>query len=93
MNRLLEILKDMKKVLIIGFIIILIGVSLVIIMDKAKDNACKELGYEEFRQKTDFTFCVDLEDNLHYITWNYETFPYKVKAKEISVGAVRVIKQ
>lgn len=56
-----------------------------------KQEACQEIGFEEYKFQNGFQFCVDKDYNLHYIKMVNIGFS-KYKAVEISVGDVRVVK-
>ena len=76
-----------------GFLLVLsIAISLSIHAGISRNNACKELGFIDFKS-WETGVCEDSEGNLHYVKLDCK-FPLFTKciAKEISVGDVRVVK-
>ena len=72
------------------FISIICGIA--ILMDYQINEGCKELGFKGYHSTENFRFCVDEEDNLHYINIDMNGLFKKATIKEISVGDVRVLK-
>ena len=92
---------DMEIVFYLGILLFIIVGSLLALDyisktgTKAKNEACQELGYDEFKSgygSRGFDFCKDDKGNLHYVE---TTFPkgwssFYVEVREISIGNVRV---
>ena len=90
--------KDEKKQLVIITSILLVIVIVIAIYSfsywaEEEHKACRELGFEEFTYKMGFRYCKDNLGNFHYIGLVCNSFGSDCKAKEISVGNVRVISE
>jgi len=87
---------DEKTFFIVLFLLIsILGITIygAILEHKLRDKACQELGYKEFvYSREGYHFCRDYEYNLHYVGWGYNSFPFDLWVKEISVGDVRVLR-
>ena len=63
--------------------------------DESRDEACKDLGFKEYQYKQSMRYCEDYYGNLHYIKMECPDLMLltkeECKAKEISVGDVRVL--
>lgn len=56
-----------------------------------KEFACKELGFEDYKNIDGMRYCEDTESNLHYIKMDCKPWYWQdCTAKTISVGDVRV---
>ncbi len=79
----------------VGFIIIIVGISSLLgiaaLMEYQISEGCRELDFERYKSTENFKFCVDKENNLHYINVDMNGLFEKATVKEISVGDVRVI--
>jgi len=85
---------EINPVLIFLLVIIGLSISMIIIGSIGSKNskaACQRLGYESHKSTENFSFCVDKDDNLHYVKHISKGF-MDMDYKEISVGDVRVIK-
>ena len=74
---------------LIVVIIIILGLIATFVIEPNKDEACQDIGFEKFKDTSDFHYCIDNEGNYHFVEWGYDGFP-DVYVKEISVGDVRV---
>ena len=85
-----------KEGRIIPLILVLIlffgSISLILAFPQWRENiACKNIGFEgRGYDGRGGNFCEDSEGNLHYVKF---TGFWNVKAKEISVGNVRVVEK
>ena len=60
--------------------------------NKAKDYACKELGFEEYDFGMGQVYCEDSEYNLHFIKMKCKYLPFDIRCRaiKITVGDVAI---
>jgi len=63
-------------------------------IDKAQDNACKEIGFEENKIINNLAYCVDYNKNRHFIDFECEGFiKIDCVAIEINYSNARTINE
>ena len=81
-----------KIVLTLWILLLVFTIIGVVYDNKQRNNACKDIGFDNYDYGEEVDFCEDENYNLHYIHMECKPWYWvECVATEISVGDVRVV--